>query len=147
MKLFVQLAALVYLLSLGCAPQTPPAKTPKSFKPTLMTMDDVATHEFYRDVTFTEFSPSLKSGSLDMLDFAVPEGERYVIVLVTAVRPPDKLTSYTTTFTTSDGSTIIKKWQTASGNSGSQAQAVFMLPTTVNMASSTSEVSENQTAP
>lgn len=132
---------VIAALGISCNRQsTPVAKAlPKPFA---VIENDGITHEFYRDITFEKFSPTIPDGSLDAIDFDLSESD-YTIALVTAPHTvKDRAVEFTTTFVTEKQERIVKTWGRASGNQGDKARGLFLLPRSVESATTTESASK-----
>jgi hypothetical protein len=126
-------------LGIGCEKKSRTASNDLP-QPFVVSENDGIIHEFYRDITFEQFTPSLPSGSIDSIDFDTTIQD-YAIALVTAPRDTDDTElEFTTIFVTDKQDNIVKKWTVASGNKSDKVRGLFLVPKTVASASTTRAV-------
>ncbi len=142
---------LKWLLCIGisavgiCCTKPSPTVPKAAPKPFAVSENEGVVHEFYRDITFDEFAPSLPSGSIDSLDFDSTIQD-YAIALVIAPRSADDEVAleFTTTFVTDNQEKLVKTWTVASGNKGDKVRGLFLVPKSVASAATIRSTSKTE---
>ncbi|WP_278467107.1 hypothetical protein [Gimesia maris] len=136
-RFFVKLAVLVVVVALFGFNRS--HKVEKQAKPFAVMENAGAVHSLYKELSLTEITRALPSGSVDAIDVDT-RYPQHVIGIVEVTYPKEKSHRFQTTFKNSAGKTIVKQWQPAEGNPGPTAVGLFMLPE--NIVSGTTKVSE-----
>ncbi|WP_339727904.1 hypothetical protein [uncultured Gimesia sp.] len=124
MRTVVKLVLIVIVIALVRFNQQ--SKKDRKIEPFEVTENNGAVHSLYRELDLKEVTKTLPSGAVDAIDVDA-RFPKHVIAIVTVPFAEGEPLQFQTTFTSSDGKTIVKNWQPAEGNRGPNATGLFLV--------------------